>query len=405
MGPFCKGKRKKQSNGKLFLLLLLNFFISDVVAPPSPSPRPSPSPTPTPAPAPKPAYTTGDWGECSVSCGGGTQTRAVSCSGNNGCSGTQPSSSRSCNTAACTCEPNCKTVNVDNTTNAIWEVKTNSNFYGNLNLSANVGDGILFKYSTNHDVYKLATKWHYDTCNFEDAIALGGASDGSGSGYEYTVGGADDKRRIYFACSKGSHCQLGQKVDVKIGEFEHATLKSATNRIIKSRLYDFNSIEQIWCFVEHCPHSAMTYYDNDAAKANKMCEADAYNLLGFVYRKKKGPNFVRSENYYLKALQLVPGHCGARSYLGELYVQTSNMTFAKTTLNRLISDCGRDSSEVVSLLKHWKDKGWCKHLPAGVQYSKCVVDLGKSEAVNDRGEQMSKMLVLVIVNAMFILYL
>ena len=81
------------------------------------------------------------------------------------------------------------------------------------------------------------------------------------------------------------------------------------------------------------------------------------------------------------------------------------MTFAKTTLNRLISDCGRDSSEVVSLLKHWKDKGWCKHLPAGVQYSKCVVDLGKSEAVNDRGEQMSKMLVLVIVNAMFILYL
>ena len=43
----------------------------------------------------------------------------------------------------------------------------------------------------------------------------------------------------------------------------------------------------------------MTYYDNDAAKANEMCEADAYNLLGFVYRKKQGPNFVRSENYYL----------------------------------------------------------------------------------------------------------
>jgi hypothetical protein len=254
------------------------FGIVEVVSPPSPGPSPAPKPT-------KPEYQTGSYGACSVTCGGGVQSRSVSCvNGANGCSGTKPSSTRSCNTQACTCNP-CKTINIDNTTAALWSVPTNSNGYTKLNLTANVGDSILFKYSSSHDVYKLATKWHYDECNFEDAILLGSNSDGSGNGYKYTLSGNDDKRRIYFACSVHSHCVQGQKASVKVGAFEHATLKSATDRIEKSLLYDFNSIEAIWCFEEHCPGSAMTYYNNDEKKSEKMCEADAQNLLGFVYRK------------------------------------------------------------------------------------------------------------------------
>merc|ERR1711871_1937680 len=233
---------------------------------------------------------------------GGTQSRTVSCSNSGGCSGSKPASTRSCNTVACTCEPNCKTINIDNTTNALWTVPASADTYTKLNLKANVGDSIVFKYSSSHDVYKLATKWHYDECNFEDAILLGSSSDGSGNGYKYTTTGTDDRRRIYFACSVNSHCALGQKASVTIGEFEHATLKSANDRITKSLLYDFNSIEAIWCFEEHCPESAMTYYNNDKKKSEKMCKADAQNLLGFVYRKKKKPNFKRSEEYYLKAL-------------------------------------------------------------------------------------------------------
>merc|ERR1712137_1070345 len=265
-------------------------------------------------------------------------------------------------------------------------VKSDPNFYANLNLTANVGDGILFKYSSSHDVYKLATKWHYDTCSFEDAVLLGDTSDGSGSGYQYNVTGEDDERRIYFACSTGSHCQLGQKVDVEIGDFEHSTLQSATDMIITSGVYDFNSMEEVWCFVEHCPDSAMTYYNNNGTRANEMCEADAYNLIGFVYRKKEDPNFARSEDYYLQALELVPDFCGARSYLGELYVQTDNLTFATTTFTKLIEDCGSDSSEAISLLDVWEDKGWCSELPAGVQCS----------GVGDMGGRAFRMLVLVL---------
>lgn len=361
------------------LLFTGSLLIVGCVAPPSPGPSPAPKTTT------KPAYQTGSYGACSVTCGGGVQSRSVSCAnGANGCSGTKPSSTRQCNTQACVCNP-CKTVNIDNTTAAHWSVPTNATGYTKLKLKANVGDSIVFKYSSSHDVYKLATKWHYDECNFEDAVLLGSNGDGSGNGYKYTVAGSDDRRRIYFACSVNSHCALGQKASVKVGDFEHATLKSATDRIEKSLLYDFNSIEAIWCFEEHCPASAMTYYDNDEKKSEKMCEADAQNLLGFVYRKKKNPNFQRSEKYYRKALELVPDHCGARSYLGELYVQTNNKTFATKTLNKLILDCGLQSSEAKSLLSVWEEKGWCGDMPSDIakdQVKVCEPKLGTGRGEN-----------------------
>ncbi|XRB10254.1 thrombospondin [Pseudoscourfieldia marina] len=55
------------------------------------------------------SYATGSWAVCSASCGGGTQTRSVTCKRSDGqavadtmCSGTKPSTSLSCNTQACT---------------------------------------------------------------------------------------------------------------------------------------------------------------------------------------------------------------------------------------------------------------------------------------------------------------
>eukprot|EP00943_MAST-04B_sp_MAST-4B-sp1_P009343 g9343.t1 len=90
-------------------------------------------------------------------------------------------------------------------------------------------------------------------------------------------------------------------------------------------------------------------------------------MLIFILGKKKNPNFQRSEKYYRKALELVPDHCGARSYLGELYVQTNNKTFATKTLKKLILDCGLESSEAKSLLSAWEDKGWCDDIPSEIE--------------------------------------
>lgn len=51
--------------------------------------------TPTSGP-----WSTGSWGSCSASCGGGTQTRSVTCPFDS-CTGSQPVASQSCNTQAC----------------------------------------------------------------------------------------------------------------------------------------------------------------------------------------------------------------------------------------------------------------------------------------------------------------
>ena len=54
------------------------------------------------------SWQTGSWGTCSKTCGGGTQTRTVSCKRNDGvtvsstyCSGTKPATSQTCNTQSC----------------------------------------------------------------------------------------------------------------------------------------------------------------------------------------------------------------------------------------------------------------------------------------------------------------
>jgi cytochrome c-type biogenesis protein CcmH/NrfG len=66
-------------------------------------------------------------------------------------------------------------------------------------------------------------------------------------------------------------------------------------------------------------------------------QADVYNLLGFTLRKTG--DFTTSLTYYTKALELEPDRKAAREYLGELYVETGNMTKAKEQLDVLARLC------------------------------------------------------------------
>jgi Flp pilus assembly protein TadD len=83
--------------------------------------------------------------------------------------------------------------------------------------------------------------------------------------------------------------------------------------------------------------------------------ADAYNYLGFSYRKSgKLPEAFRA---YEKALALDPKHLGAHEYLGEAYLANREPEKAAEMLSRLHGLCGdceeyRDLEKAIAAERH-----------------------------------------------------
>jgi Flp pilus assembly protein TadD len=71
--------------------------------------------------------------------------------------------------------------------------------------------------------------------------------------------------------------------------------------------------------------------------ATKPTDADAWNYLGFSYRKLN--KFDLALNAYQKALAIDPKHRGANEYLGELYLQTGDLGKARERLQKLDDIC------------------------------------------------------------------
>jgi tetratricopeptide (TPR) repeat protein len=83
--------------------------------------------------------------------------------------------------------------------------------------------------------------------------------------------------------------------------------------------------------------------------------ADAYNYLGFSYRKNG--NLPEAFKAYEKALAIDPRHLGAHEYLGEAYLQKKEPEKAKTTLIKLKGICGnceeaRDLEKAIAAYKN-----------------------------------------------------
>lgn len=78
-------------------------------------------------------------------------------------------------------------------------------------------------------------------------------------------------------------------------------------------------------------------------------EADAYNLLGYSYRKSKDYN--RAERNYKRALRLNPDHKGALEYVGELYLETDRRDMAEESLAKLEKLCPSGCEELEDLRK------------------------------------------------------
>ena len=66
--------------------------------------------------------------------------------------------------------------------------------------------------------------------------------------------------------------------------------------------------------------------------------ADAWNLLGFTYRKLG--QLDDSNTAYLKVLAINPNHLGALEYQGELFITTGKIDMAKANLAKLKGLCG-----------------------------------------------------------------
>lgn len=66
--------------------------------------------------------------------------------------------------------------------------------------------------------------------------------------------------------------------------------------------------------------------------------ADAWNLLGFAYRKLG--HLEESDSAYLKVLEIDPDHRGALEYQGELFITQGKIEAARGNLDRLRHLCG-----------------------------------------------------------------
>jgi tetratricopeptide (TPR) repeat protein len=77
--------------------------------------------------------------------------------------------------------------------------------------------------------------------------------------------------------------------------------------------------------------------------ADSPKNADAYNYLGYSHRKLG--NRDQALTYYNHALYLDPNHRGALEYLGELYLDMSQLPQAEEQLMKLAKVCGPRCNE------------------------------------------------------------
>jgi len=75
------------------------------------------------------------------------------------------------------------------------------------------GDSLNFIYGAAHDVVEVADEARYDACDLSGAVVLGGTGDGGNGGLKKTF---SDVGIQYVACSRGTHCESGQKMVVYV---------------------------------------------------------------------------------------------------------------------------------------------------------------------------------------------
>lgn len=106
------------------------------------------------------------------------------------------------------------------------------------------------------------------------------------------------------------------------------------------------------------------------AIAERPWHDDAYNLMGFAYRKLG--DYDSALQAYDRALELNPHHRGALEYLGEAYLELDRPELAEEMLDRLVVECqriavGAGEGDWQSRCEEWQDlnKAYQAYLAAG----------------------------------------
>ncbi|KAH0970302.1 hypothetical protein GBA52_022458 [Prunus armeniaca] len=89
-----------------------------------------------------------------------------------------------------------------------WAVPPNTSFYSEWAASKKfqIGDGLVFNWTGNHNVGGVESKEEYDNCS-DPGIVFG-------PGVRIEINSTDT---LYFICTVGDHCERGQKVTITVG--------------------------------------------------------------------------------------------------------------------------------------------------------------------------------------------
>ena len=226
-----------------------------------------------------------------------------------------------------------------------------------------VGGVVFFKWmAAHHDVVRMASKTHYDNCDFDGAQTLAPVSGQAGSSamasYSFECETPGDV--VYLTCSVASHCAMGQKVeltvssDISVHDPSGSTLLHMMSLSRMMNLLNYpamdtgfgteaqanSTLDLIWCLETHCPDSARDFHPEATADS---CRADVHNLAGYVSRSRPTPQYAHALAYYDEALAFDPSHCATLEYRTELHLQTANASGAIAAALQLCEICGASS--------------------------------------------------------------
>ena len=226
-----------------------------------------------------------------------------------------------------------------------------------------VGGVVFFKWvAAYHDLVRMASKTHYDNCDFDGAETLAPVSGQAGSmamaSYSFECDSPGDV--VYLACSVASHCSIGQKVELTVSStisVHDASGSTLLHMMSLSRMMNLlnhpamdtgfgteaqanSTLEMIWCLETHCPDSARSFHP-DATEDS--CRADVHNLAGYISRSRPTPQYAHALAYYDEALAYDPSHCATLEYRTELHLQTANASGAIAAALQLCEICGSSS--------------------------------------------------------------